>query len=872
MGSIRKIEVTTGVWWVEVADVNLRVLCGCPADVVKHLMKRGLVAQVESGGMFYESGPNAILLSDVMVQNGTFANLGEFPVLQMLYRQGMIIPDHPGNTGDKPLLIGSVEQVRAQLQYIYRGNYGLISEDELMEAGASAQQAKDLMRMKLKFAFGRIRHPQELLDTLTVEAEPVEIRGGVSIRRVRLNTFEFSYKGKSVSVDLTLPPFETYECPYPLGFYNMQRDYFSVVHSGEGDGWDINRPSMGAILMFQGRVYLIDAGPNILFTLDALGIGVNEIDGIFHTHSHDDHFSGLTTLIRADHRIKYFATPLVRASVARKMAALLSIEPSAFADYFECHDLIEGEWNEIEGLEVRPLFSPHPVETTMFMFRAPWEDGYRTYAHWADVCRLEVLRGFVTDDADAPGISQAMYQNVAAAYALPANIKKVDVGGGMIHGDAYDFRDDRSGRLILAHTSGRNTVAQKAIGSTASFGNVDVLIPSNHDFIWRSAYELLLAYFPEIQHHQLRVLLNNPVETFNPGTILVKERRPADNIYLLLSGSVESLHVDGGARSVLSAGAMIGELFALFQAPVTETYRSIGFVKALRIPSSLYQDFVRRNDLSAAITRIFENRQFLQRTWLFGEVVSTRTLNRLAKEMTLSRFPAGEIIDIGPESVALVVTGQVGRYLGEQQVEVLRSGDFFGEELSIFWTPSMFRLRALTATEVFLVPAGLLAGIPSVRWKLFEASGRRMTSVFEGEHSQQSGLLHWRDEYRVDVLRLDTQHRRMFEQANAILEAMLAAKPMDEILPLLDAMAEYAHYHFGEEEALMVRHGFPEAESHREHHARLSAQMVEMRESFVRAAHPSEIDFLGFLQSWLVEHITGEDRAYTTFLNAKGVY
>ncbi len=872
MGSIKKAEVTTGVWWVEIAEANLRILCGCPADVVKHLMKRGLITTVERDGVSYETGPNAILLSDVMVQNGTFSNLGEFPVLQMLYRQGMIIPDHPGNTGAKPLLIGSAEQVRAQLQYIYRGNYGLINEEELIEAGATAQQAKDLMRMKLKFAFGRIRHPQELLDTLNVDAEPVEIRGGVTIRRVRLNTFEICHGGDCVTVDLTLPPFETYECPYPLGFYNMQRDYFSVVHSGEGDGWDINRPSMGAILMFQGRVYLIDAGPNILFTLDALGIGVNEIDGIFHTHSHDDHFSGLTTLIRADHRIKYFATPLVRASVARKMAALLSIEPSAFADYFECHDLVEGEWNEVDGLEVRPLFSPHPVETTLFMFRAPWEDGYRSYAHWADVCRLEVLRDFVTEDADKPGISKAMFQAVAASYALPANIKKVDVGGGMIHGDAYDFRDDRSGRLILAHTSGKHTLAQKAIGSTASFGNVDVLIPSNHDFIWRSAFELLQAYFPDIAHHQLRVLLNNPVSTFNPGTILVKERRPTENIYLLLSGSVEALHIDGGARSVLSAGAMIGELFALFEAPVTETYRAIGFVKALRIPSSLYQDFVRRNDLSASITRIFENRQFLQRTWLFGEVVSTRTLNRIAKEMTLSRIPEGETIDIGPESVALVVTGQVGRYLGEQQLEVLRFGDFFGEELSIFWTPSMFRLKALTATEVFLVPAGLLAGIPSVRWKLFETSGRRMTSIFESEHGANGGRLHWREEYRVDVLRLDTQHRRMFEQANAILDAIKAGIGGPEIVPLFDAMAEYAHYHFGEEEALMLRHAYPETEGHRAHHALLSEQLQVMRQTFKDTPDPTQIDFLAFLQEWLVGHIQEDDKGYTRFLNDKGVY
>ena len=46
-----------------------------------------------------------------------------------------------------------------------------------------------------------------------------------------------------------------------------------------------------------------------------------KIEGIFHTHAHDDHFAGFTTLMRADHRIKYFATPLVRASVAKKLSA-----------------------------------------------------------------------------------------------------------------------------------------------------------------------------------------------------------------------------------------------------------------------------------------------------------------------------------------------------------------------------------------------------------------------------------------------------------------------------------------------------------------------------------------------------------------------
>ena len=119
MSKTVKIQISKGIYWVEVPDAQLYVLCGCPADSVKHLMKRGLIVTKEEGGFTFETGPNAILLSDVAVQNGHFSNLSEFPVMQMLYRQGMILPGHPNNTGVKPLLIGSEAQVKSQIQYIH---------------------------------------------------------------------------------------------------------------------------------------------------------------------------------------------------------------------------------------------------------------------------------------------------------------------------------------------------------------------------------------------------------------------------------------------------------------------------------------------------------------------------------------------------------------------------------------------------------------------------------------------------------------------------------------------------------------------------------------------------------------------------------
>ena len=154
---IHKIDVARGIQWVEIPGAGLRILCGCPADAVKHLIKRGLILPKQFKGVACETGPNALLLSDLSVQNGEFANLAEFPILQMLYKQGLILPGHPNNIGTKPLLMGSAEQVDSQLRYIYRGNYGLVSREEIMETGVSAEQADQMMRIKLKFAFGQIR-------------------------------------------------------------------------------------------------------------------------------------------------------------------------------------------------------------------------------------------------------------------------------------------------------------------------------------------------------------------------------------------------------------------------------------------------------------------------------------------------------------------------------------------------------------------------------------------------------------------------------------------------------------------------------------------------------------------------------------------
>lgn len=723
--NITKISVTTGVFWVEVQAADVRILCGCPADAVKHMLRRGLIVPIEVEGVVCESGPNAILLSDLAMQNGRICSRAEFPVLQMLYNQGLVLPDHPRNTGARPLLVGSREQVDAQMAYIFRGNYGLVSIDELTAAGLTRLQAEEVMRMKLAFAFGRIQTTDELVSPVYVERGAVEIRNGVSIRRLRTNVFEISYGAERLEVDLNLPPGAGYTCPYSLDKHLLKREYFAIVHTGDGDGWDMNRPTMGSIILFQGRVYLVDAGPNVGYTLTALGIGINEIDGIFQTHCHDDHLVGLHALIRGDRRIPYYAVPIVRASVSKKMAALLGVPEGEFERLFDGRDLHLDEWNDIEGLEVRPILSPHPVETTIFYFRVLWEGGYRVYGHLADIASSEVLSKMISPQ-DAPhGISKARYDATMSAYLEKADVKKIDIGGGLIHGAAADFRADPSRKLILAHTSRALTAEERAIGSGAPFGTVDVLIEGITEALRQRAFSYLHDYFPDVRLHRIRHLMNCRIEVFNPEALLIREGEPIASLYLVLSGTVEMLRTDGGGNHVLSAGSIVGETAVLLGTNATETYRAVSFVQAMRVPQDIYRDFIIRNALYRQVVQLNDKREFLRSSSLFGDGVSCVTLKRLVQAAEPVTFEQGETMASPREHLIILNTGSAELATGKGRREHLHAGSYFGAAEAAGEAASGEQVRFLAATTGYRLPLALVVDIPVVTWKRLEVQQRR---------------------------------------------------------------------------------------------------------------------------------------------------
>jgi hemerythrin len=275
------------------------------------------------------------------------------------------------------------------------------------------------------------------------------------------------------------------------------------------------------------------------------------------------------------------------------------------------------------------------------------------------------------------------------------------------------------------------TDAERRIGSGAPFGTLDVLIPGQQNFLLRDASEFLRSYFPTVPGERLNMLLNNQIVTFNPETIITPAGKVPQEIYLLLAGKVEMLTQDPDNSHFLFSGSLLAEHAAIYNCECEDTYRSVGFVQALRLPSDLYRNFIERFFSSVELIAVRRVEERLRRMFLFSDAVSNTTLFSLAKNCKITGVQPGECFVGDPEQLHVIGKGRLSKGAGEE-AQMFGKGEFWGSD-SLFdamsanaktqhtVTELTQELIALDSCEIYSVPLRLVSRIPVVRWKLFEA-------------------------------------------------------------------------------------------------------------------------------------------------------
>lgn len=342
--------------------------------------------------------------------------------------------------------------------------------------------------------------------------------------------------------------------------------------------------------------------------------------------------------------------------------------------------------------------------------------------------------------------------------------------------------------------------------------------------------------------------------------------------FLILTGNVEHIQAGTGRQGILSAGALIGEMSALNNAPSADTYRAASFVQALRLPHSLYIGFVKKNELYGRIEKIQEKRKFLQKTWLLGYSISYLRQVMLTRAMSFHHYPEGEIfLDKNCSDLYVVKMGKLQIYIGKDVLETLEEGDFFGEEGMLFGMPSLFKIRATEPVEICKISGNELRDIPVIRWKLFETFKKRRKHLLDPTLNSLP-IFYWRNEYCINIQKIDYHHKQLLAKANKLCEAIDSKKET----PILDAsisfLIDFVLYHFAEEENLLREHYYNDYESHRMKHQRLIEDIMKIKKQISNEDMEMNMEALDLFKDWIIDHILTEDRKYGPYLNAKGVF
>jgi hemerythrin len=133
-------------------------------------------------------------------------------------------------------------------------------------------------------------------------------------------------------------------------------------------------------------------------------------------------------------------------------------------------------------------------------------------------------------------------------------------------------------------------------------------------------------------------------------------------------------------------------------------------------------------------------------------------------------------------------------------------------------------------------------------------------------------LMVWDKSFSVNVNEIDAQHQRLVEMLNQLHEMMRAGNAKGVIGPLLDDLIKYAATHFGTEEKYFDKFNFVYSASHKAEHKKFVDKILAFQADFKSGNALLSMEIMSFLKDWLVNHIKGIDKKYTSCFNEHGLF
>jgi hemerythrin len=129
----------------------------------------------------------------------------------------------------------------------------------------------------------------------------------------------------------------------------------------------------------------------------------------------------------------------------------------------------------------------------------------------------------------------------------------------------------------------------------------------------------------------------------------------------------------------------------------------------------------------------------------------------------------------------------------------------------------------------------------------------------------------WTPDLSVGVDEIDDQHRELLDRIDRVLRSLEGRRAEAEIRRLLDFLEIYVVLHFGTEDRLMARTGYPAIEAHRREHERFLHDFAAVKGQLeAEGAGPAVAQAVSVrICGWLTNHIRTVDRRLGQFLSSR---
>jgi diguanylate cyclase (GGDEF)-like protein/hemerythrin-like metal-binding protein len=244
-----------------------------------------------------------------------------------------------------------------------------------------------------------------------------------------------------------------------------------------------------------------------------------------------------------------------------------------------------------------------------------------------------------------------------------------------------------------------------------------------------------------------------------------------------------------------------------------------------------------------------------------GDVVLATTAQTVLQHLRLSdaliRWGGEEFLVMAP---ATRLEGAMG--LAEKLRSAVAATDF----------PNVGQVTMSLGVSEYTLGEGLEEWIARTDQALYRAKAEGRNRVVAAPSSvrpysstsEERSLLEmiWEDAYTSGHPLIDTQHRRLFRLASALMSVLVENRGLDEVSLRLQTLLAHTAQHFHDEEAILREARYPDVAEHAAIHTGLLKKVASFQEDL----QAGRLDFgkvVGFLtKDLLKDHILTEDQVY----------